>query len=163
MKIQRVLISVGVLVLLIVDGAVAYTVGSTNGRAEAASIRAEFFQGRTGTGQNGGTPQTQNPSAAQTVQAARGQTGQSGQFPQGAQNVRGLNGTVKSVSGSVVVVALQDGNLVDVTVDSQTQIQKTGRAALTDIQPGMNITVVSDQNPANNKVTARTIQLRGDQ
>ena len=162
MKAQHVLMIIGVLVLLIVDGAVAYSVGSNNGRAEAASIRAEFFQARTGTGQNSGTPQTQNPSAVQTVQAARGQPGSSGQFPQGGQNIRGLNGTVKSVSGSIVVVAMQDGNLVDVTVDSQTLIQKTGRAVLTDIQPGMSVTVVSDQNPANNKVTARTIQLRAD-
>ena len=71
-----------------------------------------------------------------------------------------MNGIVKSVKGNTLEVTAQNGSVVTVSIDAQTQIQKTVSGAATDIAVGARITVLSDQTGAN--VTARIIQLTGN-
>ncbi len=127
-----------VLVLVGVVGVGAFYAGNSYGMSQAQNIRAEFFQGRFGgTGGNG----------APTGDASG----------QGAAVIRGaVSGTVKAVQGNKIEVTTRDGS-VTATVDSQTVIQKTVNSAIADVQPGMRITIRSDQT--GNNITARTIQL----
>ncbi len=163
MKIPKIVILAGVLALLGADAALAYNFGANVGREEVRSVRAEFSQTRSTTTQSTDSTQSANPSTQSGQTNPRGQSGQFTQpapVPPGAQTGRGVSGTVKSVKENTLEVTLPNGNVVDVSIDAQTQIQKTSTGALADIKPGMPITVVSDQNPASNKVTARMIQLR---
>ncbi len=161
MKGKTALLIGGVLVLLIAEGALAYNLGANAGREEVRNTRLEFTatrfnaQGAQPAGADAATSQSTTP-AAQGQRGQQGQAGQQGQFPQGARG--GVIGTVKSVTGNTFDVAMQNGNIVTVTIDAQTQIQKTLSGTAADIAPGVAVTVVTDQTGAS--VTARVIQLR---
>lgn len=129
-----------VVVLIAVVGGGAFFAGSAYGQQQANNTRAEFFNARGG--------------------GAGGQFAQNGQNAQGAPQFGrpAANGTVKSISGNTLVVTQRDGSTVTVTLNSQTQIIKTVSGATSDLQPGENITVMSDQTSGN--IVARTIQLR---
>ncbi len=127
-----------VIVLVVVAGVGAFLAGQNYGVAQAQAIRTEFFQSRFGQGDG----------------TTRGQGGQGGQFARPA-----ATGTVKSIQGNTIQVTERDGTTVNVTMDGQTVIQKTGSGTQADLQPGMSITVVSNQTGEN--ITAQTIQIRG--
>ncbi|MDE3088099.1 MAG: hypothetical protein KGJ80_01780 [Chloroflexota bacterium] len=133
-----VLIVLVAIVLAAATGFGGYTVGHSAGLTEQQAIRAEFFQQRAGA-------QSTDP-AGQNGAARNSQFG------------RGTIGTVKSVQGNVIQLTAQDGSVVTVTVDAQTQFQKTANATISDVQTGERITVLSDQTGSN--ITARTIQIR---
>ena len=135
---KTVLVAVIVVVLLAVVGVGAFFAGSNYGQAQAQNVRAEFFQTR---------------QAGQGANTQQGPAGVQGQFGRGA-----ATGTVKSVQGNTFQVTQRDGTTVTVTMDAQTQIQKTVAGTAADIKPGENITVLSDQTGTN--ITARTIQIR---
>ncbi|MBI3913959.1 MAG: hypothetical protein HY327_07215 [Chloroflexi bacterium] len=157
---KKILAIVGVLGLLVVDAAAAYTVGANSGREEVRNTRLEFLSTRS-TAQTAGADTAQTGAQATGQGNPRGQQAQTGQQGQFAQGVRGgVNGTVKSVKGNTLEVTAQNGNVVTVSIDAQTQIQKTTTGALADIAVGTRITVLSDQTGAN--VTARVIQLTGN-
>jgi hypothetical protein len=69
----------------------------------------------------------------------------------------GVSGTVKSVSGSTIQLAAQDGSMVTVKADDKTAIQKNVTGTLADIQVGARIMVTGDQSSGT--TTARTIQI----
>lgn len=149
---KTVIISAIVAVLVIVVGVGAFFAGSAYGEAQAQNTRAEFLRTRQGgTGAPSGAP---------------GQFGQPGQSGQGNQGTQGgqqfgrpiASGTVKSVSGNIVQVTLQDGSVATFNVDAQTVIQKTVNGTIGDIQAGERITALGDQS--GNTSTARTIQIR---
>jgi hypothetical protein len=140
---KPVLSAIVALIVIAVVGAGAFIAGSNYGEAQAQNTRAEFFRNRQGGAPNGqGAPTGQN-----------GQNGQGGQFGRPA-----AFGTVKSVSGNTIQVTQQDGSTVTVTTDAQTTIQKTVSGALSDIQPGERITVMSGQTGST--IVARDIQIR---
>lgn len=141
---KTVLVSVLVLVLVVVAGVAAYFYGENAGFTQAQNIRAEFFASRPGSGQG-----TFDPAQA-------GQNGSRGAGGQGARAA--ATGTVKSVQGETIIVSQRDGSTVTVTMNAQTQIQKTTGGTAADVQPGMTITVLSNQTGSN--ITAQTIQLR---
>ncbi len=146
-----VLVAIGVLVLLLVIGGVAFAAGAAYGNTQAQNTRAEFFQNRLGN------------------QGQGGQLGQAGQNDQTGQGGRGggqfgriaATGIVKSVDGNKITVTTQNGNTVTVTVDSQTRILKTVSATSSDLQAGVRIIVTSDQTGSN--VTARSISIEPQQ
>ncbi len=127
-----------VVVLIAVVGVGAFFAGSQYGQQQAQNTRAEFFRSRQG--------------------GAGGTDGQNGQNGQGGQFGRGTFGTVKSVNGDNIVLTMQDGSTVNVTVNSQTAIQKTVSGAVSDIKPGERITVLSNQTGSN--IVAQGIQIR---
>ncbi|MCL4489875.1 MAG: hypothetical protein M1570_17360 [Chloroflexi bacterium] len=130
-------------VIVAVVGVGAFFAGTSYGQAQAQNTRAQFFRSR-GIGTTGATG---------------GQSGQAGQNGQGTQFGRpAAFGTVKSVSGNTVVVTQQDGSTVTVTLNSQTQIQKTVSGTTSDIQPGDRVTITSDQTGSN--IVARSVQIR---
>ncbi len=131
-------------VVALVAGGGAFFAGTAYGEAQAQNTRSEFLRNR-GFGGNGQTATGQNGQA--------GQNGQNGQFARPA-----AFGTVKSVSGNTIVLTMQDGSTVTVTVNAQTTYQKTDSGSLSDVQPGERLTVTSDQTGAN--ITARGIQIR---
>ncbi len=146
-----VLVAVGVLVLLLIVGGVAFAAGSQYGKTQAQNVRNEFLQGRFGNQGQGGQPgQGQLGQNDQTGQGGRG--GQAGQFGRIA-----AAGTVKSVDGNKITVTMQNGNTVTVTLDQQTRITKTITGTSSDIQAGVRVVVTSDQTGAN--VTARAITI----
>lgn len=137
------------LVVVVVVGAGAFFAGTAYGQSQANNTRSEFFRNRGG-GTTGG---------AGGMGGQLGQNGQGGQGGQGGQFAgRGVFGTVKSVNGNTVVLTMQDGSTVTVTVNAQTAIQKTTSGTASDIQPGERITVESQQTGAN--ITANAIQIR---
>ncbi|MBI3741714.1 MAG: hypothetical protein HY257_08165 [Chloroflexi bacterium] len=173
MKLNRALIIAGVLALLVVDAAAAFNFGADFGRNEVRNTRLDFAQTRFGAQSTNsdqatalGTPNAQTGQRTQQAQqnqqgqnAQRLQTAQaSGQIPQGFQNARNVTGTVKSVKGFNVELTAQDGSVINVTVDNQTQIQKTTTGTILDIKLGAPITVLSDQTGST--ITARIIQVR---
>ncbi len=142
------LVAVGVLVLLLVVGGVAFAAGSEYGKTQAQNIRNEFLQQRFGNqGQGGQFGQNQSGQNDQT-----GQTGRAGQFGRIA-----AAGTVKSVDGNKITVTMQNGNTVTVTLDNQTRIMKTVTATTSDLQAGVRVLVTSDQ--AGSNITARQISI----
>ncbi len=147
-----ILVAVGVLVMLLVVGGVAFAAGSEYGKTQAQNIRTEFLQSRFGNQGQGGQPgQGQQGQSDQT-----GQAGRAGQFARAA-----VAGTVKSVDGNKITVTMQNGNAVTVTVDQQTRIVKTVSATATEIQAGVRVLVTSDQTGSN--VTARAITIEPTQ
>ena len=132
---KPIVISAIVIVLIAVVGVGAFFAGSAYGSQQAQNTRAAFFSAR----QGGANP------------------GQGGANSQGFGRPAAI-GSIKSISGNTLVVTQQDGTSVTVTVDAQTAIQKTVSGALSDLQPGERITVLSDQTGTS--VTARSIQLR---
>ena len=143
---KSVLSAIVALIVIAVVGVGAFIAGSNYGEAQAQNTRAEFFRNRQGGAPNGqGAPTGQN--------GQNGQNGQGGQFGRPA-----AFGTVKSVSGNTIQVTQQDGSTVTVTTDAQTTIQKTVSGALSDIQPGERITVMSSQTGST--IVARDIQIR---
>lgn len=149
---KTVIISAIVAVVIIVVGVGAFFAGSAYGETQAQNVRAEFFRTRQGgTGAPSGAP------------GQFGQPGPSGQGNQGNQGGQQFGrpiaaGTVKSVSGNIVQVTLQDGSVATFSVDAQTVIQKTVNGTIGDIQVGERITALGD--PSGNTSTARTIQIR---
>ncbi len=142
---KTILVAAIVFLSIVVVGVGAFFAGTSYGEAQAQNTRNEFFRNRQG--------------------GAGGQAGafnQSGQNGQNAQNSpfgrAAAFGTVKSVSGNTIQLALQDGSTVSVTVNGQTTIQKTVNGAVGDIQQGDRLTVFSDQTGTN--ITARAIQVR---
>ncbi|MBI4787979.1 MAG: hypothetical protein HY782_13155 [Chloroflexi bacterium] len=140
---KTVLVAGIVVVLLVAVGVGAFLAGSNYGQAQAQNIRAEFFTSR---------QQAQGGAIQPGQGGGPAMAGMQGQFG------RGLIGTVKSVDGNKIQLTQRDGSVVTVTMDSQTQIQKTMAGAAADIKTGENITVLSDQTGSD--VTARTIQIR---
>jgi lactam utilization protein B len=145
-KTKVVVAAIGVIVLLLVVGGVAFAAGSEYGKTQAQNVRNEFLQQRFGN-QGGQSGQAQPGQNDQT-----GQRGQAGQFGRIA-----ANGTVKSVDGNKITLTMQNGNTVTVNVDQQTRITKTVAATSSDIQAGTRILVTSDQT--GNNVTARAITI----
>ena len=144
---KTILLVVLVIVLMAVVGVGAFFAGNSYGQAQAQTVRSEFFASRQGQGNN---PYANNQGYAglQGQGALRGQLGRAA-----------ATGTVKSAEGSTIVVTQRDGSTVTVTVNGQTLIQKTTTGALSDITPGSNITVMS--NDTGTSVTATVIQIRG--
>jgi hypothetical protein len=140
---KPVLSAIVALIVIAVVGAGAFIAGSNYGEAQAQNTRAEFFRNR-----QGGAPNGQGTTSGQN-----GQNGQGGQFGRPA-----AFGTVKSVSGNTIQLTQQDGSTVTVTTDAQTTIQKTVSGALSDLQPGERITVMSSQTGST--IVARDIQIR---
>lgn len=141
---KTVIISILVVLLVAGVGVGAFFVGQNNGLTQAQNIRNEFFQSRV---------------AGQGGQADATQRGQGGQGSQGGQFGRPTaTGTVKSIQGNTIQVTMRDGSTVNVTLDGQTVIQKTSNGTKADIQPGQNITIMSNQTGEN--ITAQVIQIR---
>lgn len=138
---KTVLVAVVVLVLLAIVGVGAFFAGSAYGQSQAQNTRAEFFRERLA------------PAGGQGNMTQMGQQGQRTESGRIA-----ANGTVKSVQGNTLQVTAQDGSTVTVTVDAQTVIQKTITGTAADLQPGLRVTVMSDQT--GNNVAARVIQIR---
>jgi hypothetical protein len=136
---KKMIIAVCLVALIALVGVGAFVAGNQYGQQQANAIRSSFINQRQGGGGNSGN--SSNPN------------GPAGSFGRPA-----ATGTVKSVTGNVVQISQTDGSTVAVTVDSQTTIQKTVNGALSDLQPGERVTVLSDQTGAN--ITARSIQLR---
>ena len=154
MKINwTVVVSIVALVLVVAVGIVTYNLGYTAGNQAAVNIRAEFFQARLGN-------QAQNTG---TDTAPAGTTGQSGAQGQRAAQFGRLAaaGTVKSVQGNKIEVTTQNGNVVTVTVDQQTQFIKTVVGLVSDLQPGTRIQVMSDQTGSAVNARLITIQAAG--
>lgn len=150
-----ILVTVGVLVLLLVVGGVAFAAGSEYGKTQAQNVRNEFLQSRFGNqGQNSQPGQGQPGQNDQTGQGGRG--GQAGQFGRIA-----AAGTVKSVDGNKITITMQNGNTVTVNIDQQTRVTKTVTGTATDIQAGVRVVVTSDQT--GNNVTARAITIEPGQ
>ncbi len=141
------LIALAVIVVIVVVGAGAFYEGSNYGFGQAQNIRTEFFQSRTGQSAQG------NGSAQRTPGAGAAQGGQGAQFAG-----RGVNGTIKSVEGSTLVVTQRDGSTITVTINAQTAIQKVSTGTASDLVPGANVTVTSSETGST--VTAQTIQIR---
>ncbi len=111
-----------------------------------------------GTGPGGGQG---TPGARQGGQAGPQGTPGAGQPGQGGGQPGGAGfpsmGTVKSVSGNTIQLTAQDSSTITVQVNDQTTIAKTSMAALSDIQAGVLIAVMGDNNGGT--VTARMIQI----
>lgn len=144
------LISALALVLLTAVGVGAFFAGENYGLAQAQNVRNEFFQSRFGQNNQGDAGQM------------TGQFGQrSGQNPSGGAGNLGrvaASGTVKSIQGNTIQLTSRDGSTITVTVDAQTQIQLTSAGSISDIKPGENISVTSEQT--GNNIAARVIQIR---
>lgn len=148
---STVIVSIVALVLVVVVGLATYNVGYAAGNQAAQTTRAEFFANRAG---------GQGALGGQTGQNAQGQgNNQNGQNARGNFGRPVATGTVKSVQGNTLVVSEQNGNLVTVTIDPQTQIIKTVTGQSSDLQTGSRVLVTSDQTGS--AVTARLITIQG--
>ncbi len=130
------LIGIVVVILMAASGGVGYYFGNANGLQSATNIRNEFFASRAGT--QGGEPNTQGGGQRNGGQNTGQGTGTFGGRPTAA-------GLVKSVQGNTITVTQQDGSTTTVTVDDKTQYLKLGTASLSDVTPGLRITV-TEQN-----------------
>ncbi len=139
---KTLLAAILVIVLVGVVGFGSFSYGESVGLTQAQNIRSEFFTSRQGSTTGTGDPTQAGQGGQRTGQGARA----------------AATGTVKSVQGNTITVAQRDGSTVTVNVDSQTIIQKTTNGSVGDIQPGQNITVLSNQSGSN--ITAQTIQIR---
>ncbi len=146
---RTILVIVVVVVLVGVVGVGAFYAGSNYGFAQAQNIRTEFFQGRQGQG----GPSAQGTPSANGTRGTGAQGGQGGQLAG-----RGVNGTVKSVQGNTMVITERNGSTVTVTINAQTAIQKLSTGTTSDLQPGMNVVVTSNETGSN--IAAQTIQIR---
>ena len=152
---KNMLMIVVVVVLVVVAGVGGFFAGNNFGsNAQALATVNDFRAQRFGNGGQGG--------AGQFGQGAQGGA-QNGQGGQGGQTGRRpiAFGTVKSVQGSTIQIAAQDGTVTTVTTDTKTVIEKTVAGAVADVQPGQRITVMGSQTGGDLVATQISIQPSG--
>lgn len=72
---------------------------------------------------------------------------------------RGTSGTISTISGNTLTVSSPQGNQVTVDVGSSTAIEKTVAGSLSDLQPGLFLTVVGTPD-ADGVISATSIMIR---
>jgi hypothetical protein len=135
---RTILIIVIVVVLIAATGVGAYAMGNNAGFQRANAVRQQFFQGRQPTG-------SESQPGGNFGGGAFG--GGAGGAPGGNFAGRGIQGTVKSINGDTMVVTIGTRD-VTVTLDSNTQFEKTASASKSDLATGARVTVTAAQPAA---------------
>ncbi len=120
------LIVIVVIVLVAAAGVGGYSLGNQAGFQRANQIRQQFFAGRGGNGGAGGA-------------GGAGGGGFAGGFG------RSIPATVKSVNGDVVVVTVGQRD-VNIQLNNQTQILKSGQGSRSDLVAGARVMITAEGN-----------------
>ncbi|MGD9894159.1 MAG: DUF5666 domain-containing protein [Dehalococcoidia bacterium] len=130
---------------------VVAVVGLTTGAAFAGGV----LYGREST-------PASDPAQAQAATAGAGGVtriagaGQGGGGQPGAATI----GVIEQVDGQTMTVKKQDGTSVSVSLQPDTQVMQNTPAAVTDLQPGMPVTVAGQPGSAGT-IAARSVQIGG--
>ena len=134
---KKVLIIVGAILLAALIAGGSFYAGIAYQTKQAEQVRDRFMQAR-------GMTEGEMP---QSGQFPGGNPPEAGQFPGGATGFpgRGTTGVVKTIDGNVMTISTaQDVTTVNLSED--TRIEKFDLAAITDLQPGVRVTVTGQQD-----------------
>jgi len=145
---KKIMIIVGAVVIAGALAAGSFFGGMTYQSNQVNQVRTNFVNSR-GSASGGQFPND-------------GQVPNDGQFPNVGQDPgflgsSGTTGQVKSIEGNVLKVSTAQ-DVTTVNLSASTQIQKSGPAATSDLQPGVRV-MVTGQRDADGNITASQVMI----
>jgi hypothetical protein len=145
---KKAILIVGIILAVAAISAGSFWGGMKYQESQVSQAQANFFAAR-GQGQSG-------------VIQGNGQFPGNGQMPPDRQgtffrNGGGTIGQIKSIDGEVITLSTAE-NVTTINLTADTVIRQTVTASLTDLQPGMRVTVIGEKDNDGN-ITATQIQV----
>lgn len=145
------------------DGTITATQLTLGGAGQAAAIGAGGFNRQGGAGGQGGTGQGttgQGGTGGGRTGGSGGTGATTGTGASGGQfgNLTAISGSVQTIDGSVVTVAVSGGQPTKVVLGANARLSKTAAATLADVTVGEQVTIVG-QAGADGVVAAVLVQI----
>ena len=150
---KKVLIIVGAILVIGLVAAGSFWGGMTYKTNQDNQARANFMSAR------GLTDGGQLPPGGFDTNIAQGFPGggaTNGQAPAGFPGGRGTTGQVKTIAGNVMTISTAQ-DVTTVNLSDTTQIEKSSGAAISDLQPGMQVTVTGQRDKDGNIAASRIL------
>jgi hypothetical protein len=145
---NKILLIVGMLLLGILVGAGGFWGGMTYKANQNSQVQAQFFDQRGGLQTNGQNPGGQFPAGTPFP-------GGPGGFDVNQRTMRGGTvGQIKSLDGNILKLSTAQ-NVTTVNLTDETKITKTVAGTLSDLQPGIQIMVVGEQDENGNIIASQ--------